>query len=126
MGSENIWSEDHKGLYKKMSGEISVIDVLSENNAMFQNRQFDQLNYVIYDFREVTLNRAFNPDELGSIAKVVRVRSNTKDDMKLAIISRNNFDSIKAAQSFCQFISNTSIECQAFVDAEEARAWATN
>lgn len=124
MKHENIWYDDYTGLYKKLTGEASVIDILTENNLVFQNPQFNKLKYVIYDFREVTRERALKPEEVSSIAKVTRMRSNTRDAIKLGVLTKNSPDFINAAESFGRLISNSNVECKVFVDDEEALAWA--
>lgn len=126
MGCENFWSDDGKGLYKNLSGEITVTDILIENNTTFQSNLFDELDYIIYDFSGVTRERTLLPEELDSIAKVVRLRANDKTPMKVAIVSRDRPDSLYAAQTFCGLLTGTTLICEVFVDTEKAKAWATS
>lgn len=125
MGCENTWTDDNKGLYKKMTGEVSVVEILNENNAMFWDKKFENLNYVIYDFRNITKQGSFKPEEIHSVAKVTRIRANSRVPAKLALISRNNPDSVKAAEFFCHIMSSSNVLCKTFICPNEANSWAT-
>lgn len=125
MTCQNIWLEQNTGLHKKFSGDISIVDVLKENNELFSSPHFDGLNYVIYDFTDTT-NETFRSEQTEAIAKVAQLRANTKEHLKVALISRNNPESTLAANQFCEKMKVCHYLCHVFHSLAEARVWISN
>ncbi len=49
--------------------------------------------------------------------------ANTKDDLKVAIVSRNSPESIVAANRFCRQMKQCHDQCQVFYSLTDAQAW---
>ncbi len=125
MACHDTWLENNTGLIKTFSDEVPITEVLMENNALFFHRDFNTLNYIIYDFSHMT-NGTFDTKHTGAIAKVAQVRANTKEYLKVALIARDSTESMMAANAFCKQMIGCHYQCAVFKTVDDANTWVTN
>ncbi len=122
MAINSTWLDHNLGLHRQFSGDISVVDVVKDTLALQQHPNFKGMRYIIDDFINVT-NIAFSSDHTLSIANVIRMRANTKEYLKVAIISRDTAESKAAAEGFCEQIKSCHYQCRVFQSLDDAKAW---
>ena len=118
----STWLENDLGLYRQFNGDISVVDIVKGSLDLQQNPKFKSIRYVIDDYLNVT-SIVFKAEQTQSIANVVRMRANTKEYLKIAIISRDSEESKAVANEFCEQMKECHYQCQVFYSLDDAKAW---
>ncbi|PIP02411.1 MAG: hypothetical protein COW18_11975 [Zetaproteobacteria bacterium CG12_big_fil_rev_8_21_14_0_65_54_13] len=124
MSIETIWQNDGCGLHRQYIGELSMCDVLEATLALQDHPRFNDLRYIIEDYTGAT-NTPFEPGEVRDFTGIIRLRSNTKSPLNVAIISRNSPTSVATANAFCEYMLQCHYRCRVFLSPADALAWAT-
>jgi len=117
------WLDDNRGLIRNYSGELCISDILEATLELHDSPLFPALQYIIEDHTNTT-NRPFSRDDVHVFSNFVRMRANTKDDLKVAIISRDSPDSINTANGFSEQMKLCHYQCQVFLSLSSAQTWA--
>jgi len=125
MNINNIWLDNHHGLHRQYSGNLSIADILKVTLELHDSPQFKSLQYVIEDYTNTT-STPFGANDIELFSNVVRLRSRTKEDLKVAIISRDSPESIATANNFREQMQQCHYQCEVFLSLAEAIAWAAD
>ncbi len=120
----NSWQNTNSDLHRKYIGNISMHHVLEATLELHEHPQFASLRYIIEDYTEAT-NTPFKHKDLKDFSNVVNLRSRTKRNLKIAIVSRNTAESSITAIDFCEFMRQCHYQCEVFYTFPDAQAWAT-
>lgn len=117
------WLDQKLGLHRISSGEMSIYNIVENNIVLEATDEYEELLYLIDDYSRVT-NRTLDDEELASVSELTSLRARSKDQLRIAIVSRKTEESIAAANHFCDLMKQCHYECAAFQSYEEALAWA--
>ncbi|EAU54483.1 hypothetical protein [Mariprofundus ferrooxydans] len=123
MHIENCWQDDGCGLHRKYSGNLSLCDVLEATLELQDNPRFNSLRYLIEDYTHAT-NTPFDICDVKDFTGIIRLRSNTKNNLNVAIISRNSPEAVATASAFCEYMLQCHYRCRVFLSPDDALAWA--
>lgn len=124
MRIKETWQDDNCGLHRKYIGNLSMYEVLEATIELQEHPLFESLQYIIEDYTDAT-NAPFESKDTRLFSDIVRLRSNTKSGLKIAIISRNAPESTATANAFCEYMKQCHYQCQVFYSLADARAWST-
>lgn len=120
---EVSWQPDGIGLHRQYIGAIAMSDVIKATMALHDHPRFDNLAYLIEDYRAAT-NAPFDARDLKQFTTFVQLRARTKPQLKVAIVSRSSAESTATANAFCSYMKRSHYRCRVFHDLADARAWA--
>lgn len=122
MSYSNIW--EPCGLLRKFTGEVSGDEILNANLELHADPKFENINYVINDFTNITGLRV---DSLHTktYATVDGIVSCIKDNLRIAIVV-THADHLALARDYCEHMKDKVFECGIFENLIDARKWASN
>ena len=121
MSCEKVW--EPQGLYRKFSGDISLVEILESNLEDHSDHRFPDIDYVIDDMSEIT-SLSLADHDTAAIAKVNDMFAATKHRFKIAICIQDNPMQKKIAQGFQEQMEDTPFQCGVFLNLTDARVWA--
>jgi hypothetical protein len=120
---KTTWLEDNQGLHREYIGNISITDIVEATLILHENPLFNSLHYIIEDYTNAT-NPTFDAPKLKPFSDFVSMRSNTKENLMVAIVSHNTPESLAAAHAFCEQMLGSHYNCRVFHSLETASDWA--
>ena len=123
MNIKNTWQDDNRGLHREFSGDLSISNIFEATLELQASPLFESLHYLIEDYSNAT-NPPFGPEDVEDISNFVRIRSRTKSDLKVAIVSRDSPEFIAVANGFREQMKQCHYQCEVFQSLAKAQAWA--
>lgn len=115
----NHWED--RGLYRKFSDTISGKEVLESNFALQGDPRFDEIRYIINDFREIT-DFEVSYTDINVISAVDTAASLTNPNIKIAMIASLE-PLLVWIKLYCDIMEDSPYICKIFDDMNAARQW---
>ena len=113
------WEKD--GIIRIFTGEINPEEILSSNFDIYNQPNFETIKYIINDFTDVT-KLAINKDHTKIFATTDDIISDTKGNLKIAIVIKQNAH-IALANNYREEMKNKFFKCEIFQTLKEAQIW---
>lgn len=114
---------DKTGVYVKFRGIVSSQDLIDANNYVISNKNFESINYQIFDFNNID---QFNitQEDINIIGTMDKSQTDFKKEMKVAIVTHDDYVR-KITTDYKEIMSDSSWVTKIFSDVESARKWAS-
>jgi hypothetical protein len=116
---EIAWQQPN-GLIKRHFGHVTSSEVLAANVQAEADARFDDLNYVINDFRDCT-GLTVSPDDIAEIAAIDKAASKTNPHIRIAVVATNS-EVLAAATAYAND-PLTTFTVRLFSSMNDACSW---
>lgn len=110
-----------EGIIRNFSDEISPDEILQSNFDIHNQPKFENVKYIINDFREVT---SLNVDTAVTkiYASTDDIIARTKGKLLIAIIATHK-EHLALAENYQKEMKNNLFKCEIFKNLEDAQKW---
>ena len=115
----NNWEE--KGLYRKFTGTISGIEILEANLKLHLDPRFNNIEYVLNDFTEVSDLRV-ETKHTSAYAASDKVISDRMIGLKIALVVVTELQ-INLANAYRDQMKDSNFKCEVFTSLDDAYKW---
>jgi hypothetical protein len=102
-------------------GVLTGEEALRSNIEIYGDERFDELNYQIVDFRDVTENQISDTDT-KKIAYLDRAAATTNPRIRVAIVLKNE-DCLNTAEVYRELSKTSPWQLKVCTSIEEAQTW---
>lgn len=112
---------DQYGVYVKFRGIVTAQDLIDANNYLISNKNFEDINYQIFDFINID---GFNitKEDIQIVGTMDKSQSDFKKEMKVAIVTQDNKVRDITAE-YEQLMEGSRWKTKIFDDVDNARKW---
>lgn len=118
LGYELIW--EHRGVLKRFFGQVTDIDVSDAVSGIHGDERFDELRYVINDFR-AGIEHSVSPRAVEEFAAMEQAAAITNPHIRIALVA----SAAKFVDLANQYSGSVPHDCptRIFTTLDEARRW---
>lgn len=115
---------ESKGVYRKFNGIITGEEILESNFLIQADNRFEEIDYVINDFTDVT-DHTITLTDTKVYTTTDEIAANFKPLLKIAIIVTKK-DLSDLADAYCEQMKSMRFDAKIFKTLEQARSWSTS
>jgi len=115
---------DKNGVYVKFRGVVNARDLIDANNYVISNKNFESINYQIFDFNSIDAFE-ITKEDITIIGTMDKSQSEFKIKMDVAIVT--NEDKVtEITEEYKQLMNGSGWKTEIFPDVDTARKWCLN
>lgn len=112
---------DKHGVYVKFRGIVNAQDLIDANNYVISNKNFEDINYQIFDFSSIDEFK-ITTEDITIVGTMDKSQAEFKGNMKVAIITQDA--SVKEiTYEYDKLMTGSSWITKIFPDIDSARKW---
>ena len=112
---------DKNGVYVKFRGVVNARDLIDANNYVISNKNFESINYQIFDFNSIDAFE-ITKEDITIIGTMDKSQSEFKIKMDVAIVT--NEDKVtEITEEYKQLMNGSGWKTEIFPDVDSARKW---
>lgn len=110
-----------KGVYRRFNGIVTGEEILESNLTLQANPRFDEINYVLNDFTQVS-DHTITLSDTNAYAVTDEIASHKKPHLKIAIVVTRK-DHFELADTYCDLMKSMKYEAKISKTTDQAYRW---